>query len=109
MAACISSIGRETAAAAITAAAITLKAMTAPAVSIAPAGPWAHAEEDAVIEIARTVKAHRGTGVGLIVVISVGAGWLDPDIDNDLCLQHRCQCQTREQGRRTEKSFDSMH
>ena len=32
-------------------------AMAAPAVGITPAGPWAHAQEDAVVEVIRPVKA----------------------------------------------------
>jgi len=46
-----------TAAAVIPAAAAVFKAMTAPAVAVSPASPWAHAEEDAVVEVTGAIKA----------------------------------------------------
>ncbi len=57
-------IGFLAAATVIAAAARTYKAMLAPAVGIAPAGPGAHAEEDPVVEKSRPVKANRCAGVG---------------------------------------------
>ena len=39
-------------------------AMAAPAVGITPAGPWAHAQEDAVVEVIRPVKALGRAAVG---------------------------------------------
>jgi hypothetical protein len=51
-AACMSTVGDAACSAMVASSAIAAKAMAAPAVAITPAGPWAHAEEDAVIEIA---------------------------------------------------------
>lgn len=60
------------------------EAMIAPAVVIAPVGPRAHAKEDAVIEIARPVKANRSAGVGGIVVVAIGTDGLSPYADGNL-------------------------
>jgi hypothetical protein len=53
----------------------TTEAMTAPAVAIAPVGPWTHSQEDAVIEITRSIKTVGRTGIGCIVVVAVGTDW----------------------------------
>ena len=79
-------IGHGAAAAAIAPAAAIDEAMAAPAVAIAPAGPWAHAQEDAVVEVARPVKSIGRAGVGRIVVIAVGTDRLNADADYDLRL-----------------------
>ena len=47
----------------VTSASTPTEAMITPAVAIAPACPWADTEKDAVIEITRSVKAHRGASV----------------------------------------------
>jgi hypothetical protein len=84
--------------------------MTAPAVAIAPAGPWAHAQEDAAIEVPRTVKSIGCAGVRRIVVIAVRTyGWGAADVDDDLSLSHWRQGQTRQQCRCSEKNCESSH
>jgi hypothetical protein len=60
--------------------------MLTPAVAIAPAGPWAHAQEDAAVKVARSVEAIGSAGVWSIVVIAVGADRLNADADFDLRL-----------------------
>jgi hypothetical protein len=47
------------------------EAMITPAVAIAPACPWTHTQEDAVIEIARPIKATGCAAVRCIVVVAV--------------------------------------
>jgi hypothetical protein len=51
-----------------------VEAMTAPPMAIAPVSPRAHAEEDAVVEVARTVIPVRSAGVGSVIVVAPGAG-----------------------------------
>gem|GEM_PF-3853469 len=46
--------------------------MVSPAVAIAPLVPRADAEEDSVIEVARSVESDGSAGVGRIVVVAVG-------------------------------------
>jgi hypothetical protein len=71
-AACIAAaLGHGPAAAAIVSATAVTEPMAAPAVAITPAGPWAHAQEDAVVEISRPVKAIGCAGVRRIVIIAV--------------------------------------
>jgi len=48
------------------------EAMFTPAMAVAPMRPWAHAEEDTVIEISRPVKAAGCAAVRCVVVIAVG-------------------------------------
>ena len=55
----------------IPASASAIEAMIAPAVAIAPARPWTHAQEDAVIEIARPIKSAGCAAVRSIVVVAV--------------------------------------
>ena len=45
-------------------------AMAAPAVTITPASPWTHAQEDAVVEVIRPVKAPRRASVGWSFVVA---------------------------------------
>ena len=73
-----------TAVAVIASAPLTGEAMGAPSVTIAPSGPRSHAQEDAIVEIARPVKAHGGAAVGSIVVIAVGAYGLNADANDNL-------------------------
>jgi hypothetical protein len=65
----MSSIGGITASAVSTASDIpasstTAEAMLTPTVTIAPVRPWAYAQEDSVIEIARPIKAAGRAAVG---------------------------------------------
>ena len=96
---------------AIASAATTVKAMAAPAVSIAPVGPGAHAQEDSVVEISRSVKSHRRAGVGRIVIVAVRTDGLSTDIDDNLRpgRWRQAKAQTCEQCCSTEKSFESAH
>jgi hypothetical protein len=80
----VTAIGHAAAAAAISSAAILDEAMTAPAVAVAPASPWAHAQEDAVIEIPRSVKTHGSAGVGRVVVVAPGTDRLNANPNHDL-------------------------
>ena len=41
----------------------TVEAILAPAVAIAPACPWTHAEEDPIMEVARPIVPNRGAAV----------------------------------------------
>lgn len=100
---------RRAATTAITAAACLNKAVTAPAVSIAPTGPGAHAEEDAVVEIAWTIEAHGRAGVGCIVVIAVRTDRLNTDADDDLGLNSLRHGHESQQDRSTEDGFESAH
>jgi hypothetical protein len=68
----------------ITSTALTDKPVTAPAVAIAPAGPWAHAQEDSIIEISRAVETVGRAGVWRIVVIAISAHRRNADADHDL-------------------------
>jgi hypothetical protein len=66
------------------------EAMTAPAVSVAPVGPWTYAEEDAVIEVARPVETDGGAGVGWVFVVAVTANRRrTADTDHDLRIARR--------------------
>jgi hypothetical protein len=61
--------------------------MATPAVAIAPVPPGADTQKDVVIEISRAVEANRGTGVGGVVVITVGANRRrSTNVDGDLCV-----------------------
>jgi hypothetical protein len=90
-------IGHGAAAAAIAAATAVGEAMTAPAVAIAPASPWAHAQEDAVVEVPRPIEAHGRAGVGRIVVVAVPTDRLNANTDDDLRASRWRQGQAREQ------------
>jgi hypothetical protein len=63
----------------ITSAPLTAEAMCAPSVAIAPTGPRAHAQKNAVVEVSRPIEAHGRAAVRRIVVIAVGAVRLDAD------------------------------
>jgi hypothetical protein len=60
---CTSAIGRGTTSTVIPSSTTVAEAMAAPTVAIAPTRPWAHAEKDAVIEIAWPVKTNGRAGV----------------------------------------------
>lgn len=51
------------------------EAVSSPAVFVSPVCPRADAEEDSVIEVARSVESRRGAGIGRKVVIAIGADW----------------------------------
>jgi len=80
----IAAIGRRPAAAVVASSAFAHKAMSAPAVAVAPTGPWAHAQEDAVVEVPRPVKAIGRARVWRIVVVAILANWLNTNADKDL-------------------------
>ncbi len=70
-------VGSIAASAVVASAATPGEAMSAPAVAIAPPSPWAHTQEDPVIEISRSIVAIGRAGVGRVVVIAIGADWLN--------------------------------
>jgi hypothetical protein len=96
-AACIATLRCKAAASVVPSAAIIHEAMLTPAVPIAPAGPWAHAQENAVVEVARPIESHRRAFIRRIVVIPVRTHRLCAYIDVDLRLSRRRQSQPREQ------------
>ena len=55
----------------ISASSPAIEAVITPAVAIAPARPWTHAQEDAVIEIARPIKSAGCAAIRCIVVVAV--------------------------------------
>jgi hypothetical protein len=82
-------LGLKAAAAVVAASALTMEAIFAPAVSIAPAGPGAHAEEDAVVKVPRPVKPIRCASIGRSFVIApLTDGW-DADFDGNLSFRGR--------------------
>jgi hypothetical protein len=83
-AASIPAIGRKATSAGISSSAAINEAMTAPTMAVAPAGPWAHAEEDAVVEIAWSVEPDGCARIGSVIVVAVGANRLNTDVDDDL-------------------------
>ena len=85
--------------------------MPAPAVAITPAGPWAHAQEDPVIEVSRPVEPIGRAGIRRIVVIAVLANRLNTNAyaNHNLRLRRRRQGHTREQCCSTEKKLESAH
>jgi hypothetical protein len=93
----MSTIGRSTTSTVVPSSSSTAEAMTAPAMAVAPAGPWAHAQEDAVVEITWSVKAIRRACVWGIVVVAVSAAGWDTDVNNDLSVGCWHQGQRRKQ------------
>ncbi len=79
----------------VPASAATAEAMLAPAVAVSPVCPWAHAQEDAVIEISRPIKAAWRAAIRCIVVVAVGTDgrYAYAYADCDLRPGHRHQCQ----------------
>ena len=77
----VSPPGRRSAAAVISTAAIAYKAVFAPAVAVAPSSPRPHAQEDAVVEVARPIKSHGRAGIRRVIVVAVRAHRLNSDID----------------------------
>jgi hypothetical protein len=78
-------------------AAFVHKAMAAPTVAVAPAAPWAHAQEDAVVEVSGPVVAVGRAGVRRIAVVAIGAGWLNADVNDKLRLSCRRNSQAGDQ------------
>jgi len=82
-------LGLPAAASVIAAAALTMEAMVAPTMAVTPAGPWAYAEKDAVVEIPRSVKAIGRASVRRSFIIApLTDGW-DADFDGN--LRFRCR------------------
>jgi len=104
--ACIRAIGCEAASTVIPSSTLVDKAMSAPAVIIAPACPRPHSEEDAVVEVSRPVEAHRRAGVWRIVVIAIRAHRLDSDADRYLRVCGRRHGSNVPRASRTAASFD---
>jgi hypothetical protein len=101
----------------IASSAIIHKAMSAPAVVVAPSSPRPHAQEYAVIEVSRSVEANRGAGIGRVVVVSVRTYRLNADAYHHLGIRRWRQCAhgaEREQSARQyywigAKSLESAH
>lgn len=74
------------------------KAMAAPTVVISPTGPRTHAQEDAVVEVARPVITNRGAGIRCIAVIAVRTDrWWPPYADGNLRIRFWRKGQGRKQ------------
>jgi hypothetical protein len=105
----VAAIGHGATAAAIVSSTTVTETMPAPAVAISPASPWAHAKEDAVVEIPRPVKTVGRASVWRIVVVAVGTDRLNTNADDDLRLRRWRQGQPRQQCCGTENRFKSAH
>jgi hypothetical protein len=81
----------------IASSAIAMEAMVSPAVAIAPTGPWAHAHEDAVVEITRPVISHWSARVWLIAVVTVRTDGLNTDVHRNLRTSRWRKSQTAKQ------------
>lgn len=105
-------IGRIAAITVVAASACSDEAMMTPAMGVAPASPWAHAQENAVVEVSWAVEANRRAGVRRVVVVAVGTDGWNADVNDDLPLsdrRDRRHSQAREQRRSAEQSFNSTH
>jgi hypothetical protein len=91
----VAMIGFIAAPAVIAASAAITEAMFAPSVSVAPAGPGTHTEEDAVVEVSWPVKAIGRAAVGRSFVIAVGADRWNADFDCNLSFSRWRQDQSR--------------
>jgi hypothetical protein len=58
--------------------------MAAPAVAVAPSGPGAHAQEDAVVEVPWPVIAIGRAGVGRVLVVAILTNRLHTNADKNL-------------------------
>jgi hypothetical protein len=91
-------IGHISAPAVIASATIIDEAMLAPAVPVSPTGPRAHAQEDAVVEIAWPIKSHGRASIGCVVVVAVRATRRNAaNVDHNLCMSRWHKSQAREQ------------
>lgn len=93
----MSAIGDAADSAVIVSSTIAMEAMASPAVAITPTGPWAHAHEDAVVEIARPVITHRRARVRLISVVTVRTNGLNTDVHRNLGMNRWRHGQTAKQ------------
>ena len=86
----------------VAATSLTMEAILAPAVGITPAGPWAYAQKDAIVEVPRPVKAPLGAGIGWSFDIAERAnGWF-ADFNDNLRANLWRQGQARKQCCRAE-------
>ena len=82
--------------------------MATPAVVIAPVPPGTDAQEDAVIEVAGAIEADWRTGVGCVIVITVGADRRrSADVDGDLRVGLGHHGRKGKECRGTEERFPS--
>ena len=95
-------IGRAPRSAVVASSAFAHKAMAAPAVAVAPSAPWAHAQEDAVVEVPRPVIAIGRAGIRRIAVVAVRTARLNADVNHKLRLSRWRQGQAGKQCCRTE-------
>jgi acetaldehyde dehydrogenase (acetylating) len=102
-------IGFIAAAAVIAATAAIVEAMLAPAVAVAPAGPGTYAQEDAVEEESRPVKAIGRAFVGWVFVVAKFAHRRHADFDVNLSASRWNKDQPCNQCCRTEENFESAH
>ena len=104
-------IGCIAAAAAIASTTAVDEPMPTPPMTITPAGPWAHSQEDPVIEVSRPVKAIGRAGIRRIVVVAVLANWLNANAyaNHNLRLCRRRQGHPCEQCCTTEEKLESAH
>src|SRR5580658_718011 len=86
------------AASVVPASAAAAEAMLTPAVAVSPVCPRAHAQEDAVIEISRPIKAARRAAIRCIVVVAVGTDWRYADAYADCDLRTGHWRQGQQQG-----------
>jgi len=68
----------------VAASALAIEAMAAPAMTISPACPRPHAQEDAVVKIAGSIVSIGCARVGGYFVIPILAGWLNIDANGYL-------------------------
>jgi hypothetical protein len=84
--------------------------MAAPTVAIAPVGPGAYAQKDAVIEVARPIETVGRAGIGWVFVIAVGTDRRrTADTDHDLRSAFRHTSQGRSHCYCTKDYFQSAH
>jgi hypothetical protein len=102
-------LGLITSPSVVTATAFIMEAMVAPAVGVAPAGPWSYAEEDAVVEISWPIKPIGRAGIWRILVIAPLADGWNADFDGNLSFRRRHNNQAGEQYCRSKQSFESSH
>jgi hypothetical protein len=93
----MSGVGDATDSTVIASSTIIVEAMASPAVVITPTGPWAHAHEDAVVEITRPVISHGCARIRLIAVVTVRTDGLNTDVHRNLRMSRWRQSQTAKQ------------
>jgi hypothetical protein len=102
----VAAIGHSSTATMIASAALTYEAVPTPAVAIAPASPWTHAEEDPVVEVPWPVISIRRAGVRRVVVVAISASRWNTDADHDLRRSRWRKGQPRQQCRCTENRLE---